>query len=55
MRLYEFTNPTKYLLPETNAADLHKPHEKARSDDTTDIANRHLKKKSSSERLSDTL
>jgi hypothetical protein len=45
MRLYEFTNSTKYLLPKANAADLVKPSNKTA--DTTDIADRHLKKKPS--------
>ena len=45
MRLYEFTNPTKYLLPEIDAADLLKQSENFLIDDTTDDAKRHLKKK----------
>jgi len=53
MRLYEFTNPSEYLLPETDAADLLKQSNKTA--DTTDIANRHLRKKPETKKLTDTL
>jgi len=42
MRLYEFTNPNHYLLPETDAEDL---SNNIKTTDKTDIADRHLKKK----------
>jgi len=43
MRLYEFTNPSQYLLPETPVADLGKQSNKTA--DATDNANPRLKKR----------
>jgi hypothetical protein len=45
MRLYEFTDPSEYLLPETDAADLLKQSKNIETVDTTDNANPHLKKR----------
>jgi hypothetical protein len=45
MRLYEFTDPTKYLLPETDAADLVKQSKNIEAVDTTGNANPRSKKR----------
>jgi hypothetical protein len=45
MRLYEFTNPSNYILPETDATDLVKQSKDIKTSDTTDIADRRLRKK----------
>jgi hypothetical protein len=45
MRLYEFTNPTKYL-PEHDTADLAKQNNQIKTADADDDAVRRLKKKS---------
>jgi hypothetical protein len=45
MRLYEFTNPTKYLPPGTDAADLLKQSKNIETADAADIADPHLKKR----------
>jgi hypothetical protein len=55
MRLYEFTEPTKYILPETDATDLVKRNDDSKAADTTNIAERHLREKPSTKRLSDRL
>jgi hypothetical protein len=43
MRLYEFTDPSHYLLPETDAAKLLKLPKTVRSDDKADVAARRPK------------
>ena len=45
MRLYEFTNPSEYLLPETDAADLVEQSKNVQTVDTTDNANPRSKKR----------
>jgi len=50
MRLYEFTNPTRYLQPEAHAANLRNQSKNAKTADTTDIADRYLKKKPSTKK-----
>jgi hypothetical protein len=55
MRLYEFADPTKYFLPETDAADVLKQTENVWTSDKTVIADRNLRRKPSTKRLSDTL
>jgi len=46
MRLYEFTNPSHYLLPEAHAADLLKQAENIKTADTTAEVVGRLRKKS---------
>jgi hypothetical protein len=55
MRLYEFTDPTKYLLLETNVTDTLKQSKNTRTADAADDASHHLKKKPSTKTLSDRL
>jgi hypothetical protein len=55
MRLYEFTNPSEYLLPETWAADFAKQTENILVDDTSDIADRHLRKKLETKKPTNTI
>jgi hypothetical protein len=55
MRLYEFTDPTKYLLHETDAADLVKQGKNIETADAGDEAARLLRKKSETKKLTDTL
>ena len=55
MRLYEFTDPRQYLLPETDAADLVKQGENIRTVDTTDTAERRQTKKLGIRKPTDTL
>jgi hypothetical protein len=45
MRLYEFTNPTKYLLPEADTADLVEQSKNITTADAGGDAVRRLKKK----------
>jgi hypothetical protein len=55
MRLYEFADPTKYLLAEIDAAELLKLPETVRSDDKPDDSARRSRKKAEAEKLTDTL
>jgi hypothetical protein len=55
MRLYEFTDPTKYLTPETDSADVLGQGKAIKEDDSSDIANRRLRKNPETKKLSDTL
>jgi len=55
MRLYEFTNPSHYLLPEAHAADLVKQSKNITADDTTNITNRHLRKKLETKKPTNTI
>jgi hypothetical protein len=50
MRLFEFTNPSQYLLPETDAADLSNNMKKA---DAADPVHR-LSKKTDGKKPTDT-
>ena len=55
MRLYEFTNPSQYLQPEPDASDLVKKSKIIKTADTTDVADRHLGRKSETKKPTDTL
>jgi hypothetical protein len=44
MRLYEFTDPSEYLLPATDAVDLLKQTKNVWNDDIPDDASHHLGK-----------
>jgi hypothetical protein len=44
MRLYEFTDPNKYLLPETRTADLVEQIRNVETDDKPDTVRRRPKK-----------
>jgi hypothetical protein len=55
MRLYEFTNPTNYLLAEADAANLLNQSKNIKAADTTKIADRHLRKKPDTKKPTDTL
>jgi hypothetical protein len=54
MRLYEFTDPTKYLQPEAHTSDLVTQHDDSKAADTTDIANRHLRTQRDTKEPTDT-
>jgi hypothetical protein len=55
MRLYEFTDPTKYLLPESDAIDLLKIIGNLKTSDTADDAVRRLRKRPEAQKPSNTL
>jgi hypothetical protein len=55
MRLYEFTDPTKYLFPETDAADLAKQRNNRKAADNIACANGHLRKKPDTKEPTETL
>jgi hypothetical protein len=55
MRLHEFTNPTKYLLAEADAADPVKQTKSIETDDSADTANCLLNKKPETKKPSDIL
>jgi hypothetical protein len=55
MRLYEFADPTKYNLPETDAADLLNQIRNTRSDDKPVNAARRSKTKADTKKATDTL
>jgi hypothetical protein len=55
MRLYEFTDPQKYLLPKGNARDLLRPTENVLANDEADDVAHQLRKKPSTKRRSDRL
>jgi hypothetical protein len=55
MRIYEFTNPSHYLLPETNATDVLKKMRDIKTTNATDDASHHLKKKPATKKPSDAL
>jgi hypothetical protein len=45
MRLYEFTDPTKYLLPEPKAADFVKQSKNITTADAPEMPDRHSRKR----------
>ena len=53
MRLYEFTDPTKYLLPGIGAAELLMLPETVRTDDKPDDAARRSKTRSETKKTTD--
>jgi hypothetical protein len=55
MRLYEFTNPSQYLLPETDTADLVNQSKKIKTGNTGDDIVRPLRQKTENEKTTDTL
>ena len=55
MRLHEFTDPTKYLLPPSDAADLLKQSKNIATAASTNIADRQVRKKPETEKSTDTL
>jgi hypothetical protein len=55
MRLYEFTDPTKYLLPEIGAAELLMLPETVLVEDTADDAVRRLRKRPEAQKPSNRL
>jgi hypothetical protein len=55
MRLYEFTDPTKYLPSEPDAADLLKQTKNLGNDDPTDNTNLHLWRRTENKKTTDTI
>lgn len=55
MRLYEFADPTKYLLPETDAEDLAEQTGFTRTTDKTEVVAPQLRKKPEANKHANTL